>query len=180
MPRGKKSDIKITLTKDNEIVKEMTFSTKDGMDWLKVEIFTCFGDRIKQLKVCFRVTPAIEEESLCKILACYKLTHSIKSLKIENKTTYAEKIRVWFGDRKIKFINDKECLIEMGTTIPAIVRLKSVVNFIIESIVTSLLTGLAEMKKIDGLDKDFKNWISASFSGGYVIQSLKDRRQKKQ
>ncbi len=178
MPRGKKSDIKITLTKD-ENVKEMTFATKDGIDWLKVEIFTCFGDRIKQLKVCFKITPAIEEESLCKILACYKLIHSIKSLKIENKMTYAEKISVWFEDRKIKFINNKECLIEMGTTIPAIVRLKSVVNFVIESIVTSLLMGLTEKKNIDKLDQDFKDWISSSFSGGYVIQSLKDKRQKK-
>lgn len=180
MARSKKSDVKIILTKDNKNIKEMTFSTKDGVNWLKVEVFTCFGDRMKQLKVCFRITPAVKEESLCNILACYKLTNSIKTLRIENKMTYAEKIKVWFGERKIKFMNDKECLIEMATTIPAIVRLKSAVNFVTESIVTALLTGLTERKRTNELVKDFKDWISETFSNEYIIQSLKDKRQKKE
>lgn len=178
MPKGKKSNIKITLTNDDKNKKELVFSTKDGVNWLKMEIFTCLGDTVKELKVCFKITPAIEEKCLCRILACHKLAYSINSLRVENKKAYAEKLRIWFIERKIEFTSDKECLITMGTTTPAMVRLKSVTNFVLEAIVAALLNGLSEMKKTEEIEKNFKDWISETFSNEYTVQTIRDRRQK--
>lgn len=176
MPRDKKSDVKITLTKDNDNKKEMIFSVK-GKNWLKMEIFTRPGNEMKEVRVYFKITP-IEDDFLCNILACYKLKHSIKTLRVENKLTYVEKLKHWFVEREIEFVSDKECVIMFGTTIPAMVRLKSAVFFVMESIATSLLTGITERKKSKQIEENFKNWISETFSNGYIFQSIKERKEK--
>ncbi len=177
MPKKtRKSDIIIILTKDSEYEKELVFTSKDGVDRIKMTISTCFGET-EYMKVKFKIKPINKEKCLCQIIACYKLLHSVESLKIGNKKLYADKMDMWFNKRKTEFY-ERECLIEMDTAIPSMVRLKSAVQFMIEAVVSALLTGLALQKEKEKLDKNFKNWISNTFSNGYIIQTIEDRRQK--
>ncbi len=177
MRTTRKSDIKITLTKDSENEKELTFTSKDGVDRIKMSITTCFGET-EYMTVRFSIRPAGSERCLCQLLACYSLIASVESLKIGNKKLYAEKMKTWFDERRVNFPSDKECVIEMITAVPALVRLKSAVHFVVEAVVSALLTGLASREEKEKLDKKFKNWITETFADGYVIQTIEDRRQK--
>ncbi len=179
MARIKRNEIKVFLAESNKNTQLLVFSFKRDK-WIKTEISTCVDNDAQRVTVRFNIRPFDDEECLCKILACYKLSFSLETLRIENKTSYVERIREWFDKITIDFPNDKECIIEMGTVTPAPVRLKTAVMFVVEAVTASLLTGLAERKKIQNIDKRFNKWISETFSNGFSIQTTWDKKKRKE